>query len=458
MHARRIRPDAGHLDRRRLAAAGLSAVIPGLGQLANGRRQLAWIFLIPSLVLLGVVALLLVMQSPARLVAMVANPSVLGALLTLNVVVLAWRLAAVGQAYLDTRWHGPTGRLGIIGIIVIALLVALPHLMVWRYGTALGDTFSKVFSGAALGSTSVTDDERGGDRIVLDERINVLLVGVDSLPWRTTALTDGMMVVSIDPVGKTVSIMSIPRDMLDVPLGNGDVYGPKINSLMSYADRNEDEFPDGGMATLLEALGTLLDIEIPYYARIDFFGFIDIVDAVGGVTVHVDKAFDDPEYVNWGTDKLGWSIDAGTHVLDGYDALAYARARKGAGESDFTRAGRQQEIILGLREAVTKDGSLLWELPRLLELVGDTISTNMPVEYLPDLAAVVDEIDNDDVVRAVIRHPLVKSKRTEYGSSLIPDVEAIQEVAADLFPPPGGEPQPWPTPEPTKTPKPSAAP
>ena len=458
MHARRIRPDAGHLDRRRLAAAGLSAVLPGLGQLANGRRQLAWIFLVPSFVLLGAVALLLAMQSPARLVAMVANPAVMGTLLTLNLIILAWRLAAVGQAYLDTRWHGPTGRLGLIGIAAIAILVVLPHVMVWRYGTALGDTFSKVFAGSALGSTSAIDDARPDVVPAFDDRINILLVGVDTLPWRTATLTDGLMVVSVDPVGKTISLLSLPRDLINVPLGDGDVFGPKINSLMSYADRHEDEFPDGGMAALLDAVGALLDIEIPYYARLDFFGFIEIVDAVGGVEVTVDKAFDDPEYVMWGKDELGWSIEAGTHVLDGENALAYARARKGAGESDFTRAGRQQEILLALRDAVTKDGSLLWELPELLELVGDTISTNMPVERLPDLAAVVDEIGDDSVIRAVIRHPLVESKSTRYGSSLDPDVAAIQAVAADLFPAPGGDPQPWPTPEPTKTPKPSATP
>jgi LCP family protein required for cell wall assembly len=266
------------------------------------------------------------------------------------------------------------------------------------------------------------------------------------------------MVVSVDPVGKTVSLLSLPRDLINVPLGNGDVFGPKINSLMSYADRHEDEFPDGGMAALLDAVGALVVLEIPYYARLDFFGFIEIVDAVGGVEVTVEKAFDDPEYVMWGKEERGWSIEAGTHVLDGENALAYARARKGLGESDFTRAGRQQEILLALRDAVTKDGSLLWELPQLLELVGDTISTNMPVERLPDLAAVVDEIDNGSVIRAVIRHPLVKSKSTQYGSSLDPDVEAIQAMAAELFPAPGGEPQPWPTPEPSATPKPSATP
>jgi LCP family protein required for cell wall assembly len=447
VHARRIRPDAGPLDRRRLAAAGLSAVLPGLGQLFNGRRRLAAALLIPSLILLGIALMLILTQSPARLAAWIADPSVLGTVLTLNLVVLALRLFATAQAFLDTRWHGPTGRTGVIGLGLILVLVALPHGVAYRYGTALGDTFAKVFAGATLGSVS-GDDGRPTD----EGRINVLLVGVDSLPWRTTTLTDGLMVVSVDPVGSTVSIVSLPRDLIGVPLGNGDDFGPKINALMSYADRHPKAFPDGGMSALQAAVGTLLGIDIPYYARIDFFGFIDIVDAVGGVDVTVDKAFDDPEYKVFENPGPGWSISAGQHHLDGSNALAYARARKGLGESDFSRASRQQQILLALRDEVTKDGSLLWELPHLLELVGDTISTNVPVGRLPEMAAIVDEIGDDAVVRAVIRHPLVKSKSTKYGSSLVPNLKAIRRVAADLFPAPGVPPIPWPTPEPTKGP------
>ncbi len=455
VHARRIRPDTGYLDRRRLAAAGLSAILPGLGQLFNGRRQLGLVLLIPSLILLGIAVLLFISQSPTRLVAWLATPSVLGTILTLNLVLLAWRLFAVGQAFLDTRWQGTTGRLGIIGLVVIMLLVAVPHAMAYRYGTALRDTFSKVFS-AAL----VADDD--GDTVgpAGSERINVLLIGVDKLPWRTATLTDALMIVSLDPVGETVSMLSLPRDLINVPLGNGDVFGPKLNSLMSYADRHKDEFPKGGVAALEDAVSTLLDIPIHYYAKIDFYGFVDIVDAIGGVDIKVAEGFSDPLYTSFDYKGHGWSVTAGTHHFDGVNALAFARARKGLGESDFTRAGRQQQVLLAIRDRVMRSGSLLWQLPHLLELVGDIVTTDIPPDRLPGFAAVVDEIGDGKITRAVIRHPLVRSKSTQYGSSLIPDVAAIQAVAHDLFPPPGEVPQPWPTPKPTATPKtkPSATP
>ena len=147
MHATRIRPDTRPTDLRRLAAAGLSAAIPGLGQLYNGRRRLAALFLVPSLVLLLLGFLLIQTQSPARLAAWIAAPQILGTLLTLNLLVLVWRLVAAGQAFLDPVRPGSTGRLGIIGIIVVAILVLIPHLVVYRYGTILGDTLGRVFSG-----------------------------------------------------------------------------------------------------------------------------------------------------------------------------------------------------------------------------------------------------------------------------------------------------------------------
>ena len=75
-----------------------------------------------------------------------------------------------------------------------------------------------------------------------------------------------MIVASLDPVGHTVSMVSVPRDLVNVPLGNGDVLGPKLNSLMSYAERHPDEFPKGGVRALQDAVGALLDIDIQYYA------------------------------------------------------------------------------------------------------------------------------------------------------------------------------------------------
>jgi polyisoprenyl-teichoic acid--peptidoglycan teichoic acid transferase len=450
VHARRIRtaPASGPIDRRRLAAAGLSAVLPGLGQAFNRRARLSLLFLLPSLALVAIVGVVWATQTPTRIAAWAVAPAVLGALLALNVVALAWRLVATGQAFLDTRRHGPTGRLGVIGLVLIALVVVVPHLLVYQYGTAFGAAFARIFDGTELASAGGPTEPVPGP----NDRVNVLVIGVDSVPGRTATLTDTMMVLSFDPVGKTASVVSLPRDLINVPLGDGNEFGPKLNSLMSYADRHPKLFPKGGLRTLQDAIGALLGIQIQYYARMEFTGFISMVDAVGGVDVKVAKAIDDPGYDGFGEGRRGWSITAGKHHLDGANALAYARSRKSAGESDFTRAGRQQQILIGLKNAATKDGSLFWELPALLAAVGDTVRTDVPVERLPELAVAIDEMGSGGITRAVIRHPLVRSVDTRYGSSLQPDLVAIRDVAARLFPAPGGVPVPWPTPRPTANP------
>ncbi len=457
MQARRIRQDTGPTDRRRLAAAGLSAVLPGLGQAFNQRRRLALLFLIPSMIVLIVAFVVVRTQSLTHLAAWAIAPAVLGTLLTLNLVLLAWRLTSVGQAYLDTRRAGPTGKLGIIGLAVIVVAVIVPHVMAWHYGGILGSTFAKVFAGQEMRATA--DGAPATARSSDTERINILLIGVDATTKRTTELTDTMMVASLDPVGHTVSMVSIPRDLVNVPLKGGDVYGPKLNSLMSYADRHKDAFPAGGVAALEDAVGTLLGIPIDYYARIDFVGFIGMVDAVGGVDIDVAKGFSDPGYDGFGLpDGRGFTVTKGPHHFTGAEALAYARVRKAPGESDFTRAARQQEVIVALRDRVLRGGSVLWELPKLLDVVGNTVHSDMPVERLPDLAAVMDEMGHGSMVRAVIKFPLVHPISTRYGDSQDPDIPAIRAMAAALFTAPGVEPVPWPTPRPTPTPKPTKTP
>ncbi len=442
---------------RRLAAAALSALIPGLGQLLNGRRRLAALFLIPSLILLAIGALIVSSQSGPRLAAWIVSPRVLGTLLALNVLVVAWRLAAVGQAFLDTGRTGPTGRLGIVGLVVIAILVVVPHLAIYRYGSILGDTFDRIFTGEVLGASTIRGANAGpvpGE----GERVNVLIVGSDKRGKRTANLTDTMMVASLDPVGHSVSIVSIPRDLIGTPLGNGDVFGPKLNSLMHFADSHPKDYPQGGLRALEDAVGALLGIPIHYYASLDFDGFIKMVDAVGGVDVNVTKGFADPTYDGFGFEGKGYAIAAGPHHLDGANALAYARTRKAVGESDFTRQARQQQILLALRNQATRGGSLLFKLPDLLDAVGDTIRSDVPVDQLPALAAIMEEVGRDDVTSVVIRSPLVHPKKTSFGDSQAPDLTAIRAMAAKLFSAPGTATAPWPTPKPTKAPKATAVP
>ncbi len=436
-------------DRRRLLAAIASSLLPGFGQILNGRWRPAVLFGTPTFAVLAGAWLIAHSDKPSMLIAKVIAPSILGALLMLNGVILAWRAIAVIHAFLDRRYPLRPGRLGAVGFAVLLLATALPHLVAWNYGTAAQTMFGRIFEGSAVRSVSSDPPPASG------QRLNVLLIGVDSAPGRTEALTDTMMVVSIDPVGRTVSMVSVPRDLAGVPLGGGNVFGPKLNSLMSWADGHPRDFPGGGVQILEKAIGALFGIPIHYYAKVDLGGFAAMVDAVGGVDIDVKKALDDPKYP--GLDgKRGWSVQPGPHHFNGSDALAYARIRKSVGESDLTRAARQQEVLVALRNRAVGAG-LLFSLPSLLDAVGATVRTDLPADRLPELAALAEQIGASATTKLVLGSPQIRGATSQYGSIFIPVPARIRELAQVVFGPPGADPT-WPVPKAGASAAPSAAP
>ena len=217
----------------------LSALIPGLGQAYNHRQRLALGLFIPFaiVVLLGLLAVLAV-PGP-RLLASAIVPSTLESLLLLNLVLLGWRLAALVQAFFDSRFELRPGGLGLAGLAVIVVVTVMPHFGAQYVGGLARSTFADVFDGAVLGERSAARGPVPGT----NARMNVLLVGIDAGAGRDHALTDSLIVLSLDPVGKTVSMASLPRDTVNVPLGDGRTFGPKLNSLLSYATSHKDEFP-----------------------------------------------------------------------------------------------------------------------------------------------------------------------------------------------------------------------
>jgi anionic cell wall polymer biosynthesis LytR-Cps2A-Psr (LCP) family protein len=110
-------------------------------------------------------------------------------------------------------------------------------------------------------------------------------------------------------------------------------------------------------------------------------GFVHLVDSVGGVVVNVTDGFCDPHYDEYGVD--GFGVSPGRYRMDGKEALAYARVRKAAGESDFTRAARQQEVIAALRDRIVR-GAFLDNPGRFLRSLGQTISTNVRPGLIAD--------------------------------------------------------------------------
>ena len=426
-------------DGRSSLAAFFSFLLPGLGQAYNGQGLLAAALIGPILALVVVVALALALRG-TQLLASLLDIRVLVALIVLDVALLAWRLVAILQAH---GWREPLGgrRWTTYATGVLVLLTLTMHVVPAWYATKAIDTLNAVAlggtpsrGGSGLPGFSSLPEPSNQPDIGLGERINVLLVGVDEAPGRTSALTDTMLVVSLDPSSGRTAMVSIPRDLYGVPLPGGLVYNGKLNSLMTVAAGDPATFPLGGVGTLKGAVGELLGVRIHYFAAVNLLGFKDAIDAVGGVDVTVERAVDDPTYVDESGIRTGFVIAPGSYHMDGHMALAYARSRKGAGDSDFTRADRQQQLLEALRAELTA-GNLVVALPGLLDAVRNTITTDIPAAQLPRIAQAIQDTDTGRVERVVLQPPeyMTVDASSAAGYILIPDLDAIRRLADELL-------------------------
>jgi LCP family protein required for cell wall assembly len=408
-------------------------------------------FALPILVLIGLLLGIVATASLPRLAATLFDPAVLWGLLALQAALLVWRLLAVGSSLWDPRITPPARRdaVPIAAVLLVAVIAPQayagfltdgvrqaadeifteppPTAMAGPLGTPEADpSFLIPASPGASASPSPTPGV---------PRVNVLLIGVDAGVGRRTYLTDTMIVASLDPVAETVSMVSIPRDMVDVPLPDGRKFTGKINGLVSYARHHPRQFPgsDGtGFDVLRGALGQLLGLDIRYHAAVNLQGFVNVINKLGGIDVYVARSFCDPTYDEYGFTR-GFSITKGRHHLNGQQALGYARVRKPAGESDFTRAARQQEVLSGIRDRIVQ-GGFIDDPVGLLRALSKTITTNVPRKSLPDLADAMAKIGRQNTYRTVISSPSVRSGSDKRGSILVPDLKRIDKLANALFP------------------------
>ena len=417
-----------------------------------GRRRLALVFVLPMVFIAGTLAMLLLTTSTYHLAAEMAADEALLALIVVQAFLLVWRLAAVGSSLFNPRLSRP-GIRDSVPIALLVLVILAPQVYAGAVTQAAREAANEIFVEepsspvAALPSFAPEPDpsflssappspsgEPSPTPTPEVSRINVLIIGVDAGVGRNTYLTDTMIVMSVDPVGNTVSMVSIPRDMVDVPLPDGRTYRGKINSLASYARHHPRQFPgyDGtGSDVLMDALGGLLKIELDYYATVNLGGFVNVVNTLGGIDVNVERAFCDPTYTEYGYNN-GFSITKGRHRLNGNQALAYARVRHPLGESDFTRAARQQEVLSGVRDKIV-GGKFLNDPLGLLRALGKTVSTNVPRKRLPEFVDLAVKIDRKSTYRTVIKYPLVRGTYDARGSIQVPNVKEIRKLSKRLF-------------------------
>jgi LCP family protein required for cell wall assembly len=219
-------------------------------------------------------------------------------------------------------------------------------------------------------------------RLQNGERISVLLVGFGGPGHDGGYLTDSLQVMTFDPKEGTVTLISIPRDLfVQIPVsssGRGGYWG-RINEAytvgMGNVDRNETRVPyekhEAGGQLAMKTVAQVLGIPIDYWISMDFVGFRQFIDAIGGVDVNVEKAFTDYQYPNNDDAEVDPSyrtvkFEAGLQHMDGETAITFARSRYSAQDgNDFSRSRRQHLLMTAVKEKLFQ----VETIPKLLSLL-----------------------------------------------------------------------------------------
>jgi LCP family protein required for cell wall assembly len=466
-------PERGSVEplRRSAALAGaLSFVLPGLGQLWAGARRRGLAFAVPALLLLLVAGAIWIIDR-GILVRAFLTPNVLLALVIVNLVVLGYRLWAIVDAYLighrrpSRRYGGWIGRAGSLVVLVLLLgVTSVMHGYVSYVGMSAHQTLVAVFSpegprGVPTEPTRTPDLDDATPvpatptpeptptatptpDWMADGRLNVLLIGSDAGPGRWSMRADAIILVSVEIDTGRVATFSIPRYTRNVPLPEPAASHFEcrcldedfINALYVYANQHPDVFPGDdefhrGYMALKGAVEELTGQKMDGVAVADMNGFVQLVDAIGGITVDVptqvyDPAYPDPD----GVTEVEIFFPAGEQRMDGWEALAYSRTRWQDG--DVARMERQQHVMKALQREISCE--LLFRLPAVLEVARETLWTTIPLEDVPDML----QID--------LGPPESHALWDVHDPALDPDeVERVQaEVAGAFDGPPPAEPEP----------------
>lgn len=277
--------------------------------------------------------------------------------------------------------HAAKAERWVKGHLILSVLAVVLGLLTLKgiVGAAqMGNLFSvKQIFISAVGDTIKTDNYN---------HTNILLVGVGGEGHDGANLTDTMIVASINHKDNSVAMISIPRDFY---VENEQVgWGTRLNSIYEYVlDDTED--PVRAMEELQGEVEKILNVDVHYYAKIDFKGFAEIIDALDGITVNVSEQIADYTYpagVGSSSTFDPFYLSAGIQTLDGDTALKYVRSRHST--SDFDRARRQQDVLAAIKDRALSLGFLgsPSRIKNVIQAVSANFETNMSVTEMLSLA------------------------------------------------------------------------
>lgn len=248
--------------------------------------------------------------------------------------------------------------------------------------------------------------------LLLPIRSNILLLGIDRTPPGTAiGRSDSMILASIEPLEPYVGLLSIPRDLWVTLPGGGK---NRINTAHFFAERAK---AGTGPAAAMEVVSSNFGVNVNYYIRIQFSAIVDFVDALGGVPIELSYAT-----VN---------LPAGTHLLDGKQALTFVRNRIGI--DDFFRMEHGKLFIKATLKKILKPAT--WpRIPAALAAAMKSIDTNVPCWDWPRLSLALLRAGPEGIDGRIISREMVNPFTTSQGAQVLaPNWEKINPLLLEMF-------------------------
>jgi len=272
----------------------------------------------------------------------------------------------------------------IIGLLIIIVLLLTGTIK------ALSNVDFTVFLSIA-GSDLATDP---------NGHTNFLLLGVGGGVHDGSDLTDTIIVASLDQKTNYVTLISIPRDLW---LEDKTMGGSRINEVYFTAKEYYKGDSEKAITYMKDKIEGFLGTTIQYYGKIDFEGFKEIIDSIGGIDINVPEAIYDPLYPKGETGLYEtFQIEKGQQHMDGETALKYARSRHTT--SDFDRSNRQQEIIYAIKEKMLSSNTVFSKdkITKILDVIKKNIETNITADEIFTLGTYANKISKDMIVQRLI--------------------------------------------------------
>ncbi|GAA1097991.1 LCP family protein [Nocardiopsis composta] len=415
---------------RALLLTAASVVLPGIAHLRSGRRAAGTAILaVYALLIAGAAtAGVLLAGNMARGARMaVQSEWLLTAAAAAFVLAVLW-MTVIVHSWVITRPR-PAGAGVRIGgaalVLVLCLCVAAPAGAVMHTSYTAYDTLTSVFGGGGVDGEphDAADPWNGRDRI------EVLLIGGDSGSNRYGMRTDSVMLASIDVHDGDTVLISLPRNLEDVqfpkgsklaeayppPYGFNDIFNEIYQTIAEDPEQlaENPQATDPAADTLKGVVGHITGLEAEYYALVDMKGFEAVIDAIGGIDVHID------EPIPYGQE--GAVLEAGDQHLNGNQALWYGRSR--VNSDDYTRMGRQGCLVKYVVEQADP-ATVLTSFQELAGATKKTLRTDIPQAKLPAFIELAETVSEEGEMKSLQLSP-------PQVNPAYPDWKEIRRLVAD---------------------------